>query len=475
MDRKGRAPTTHRRRHRFPRPRGDGPGRTSSIRNAEPTTGFPAHAGMDRKGTCTYAMVPVLWFPRPRGDGPGTYVEHSVSGAGTVSPPTRGWTRLATSSRIGCVELWFPRPRGDGPCFVAAELCYDRRRFPRPRGDGPEAPRRSRLREEIAGFPAHAGMDHCRRRLLRRRPRFPRPRGDGPSPVAGIITLSGVSPPTRGWTVTRPLCPPAALGFPAHAGMDRSNGANGIRSRGFPRPRGDGPLTTSPGFGSAVVSPPTRGWTRLRRDPLLPCLGFPAHAGMDLSRPLSRLTPRWFPRPRGDGPFIQWQDRDPPVVSPPTRGWTQRTDTGRNIDYGFPAHAGMDRLTPARRPVGTGFPRPRGDGPRACLHVGTVARVSPPTRGWTVEGPHAPQSRRGFPAHAGMDRNRLHQRRPRTGRTGFPAHAGMDPRWLHQRSAHRTGMVSPPTRGWTAAMAIECKSRSLEWFPRPRGDGPLLD
>ena len=76
--------------------------------------------------------------------------------------------------------------------------------------------------EEIPdiGFPAHAGMDPEPQRHTLEGPWFPRPRGDGPEKAPTSLWGKMVSPPTRGWTPTRPASAAAADGFPAHAGMD---------------------------------------------------------------------------------------------------------------------------------------------------------------------------------------------------------------------------------------------------------------
>ena len=50
-----------------------------------------------------------------------------------------------------------------------------------------------------------------------------------------------------------------------------------------------------------------------------------------------------------------------------------------------------------------GFPRPRGDGPASDTATWFVLGVSPPTRGWTIEGGADFLATTGFPAHAGMD------------------------------------------------------------------------
>ena len=254
------------------------------------------------------------------------------------------------------------------------------------------------------------------------------------------------SPPTRGWP--RGLSPPRTVhqGSPAHAGMAPPGIAPAVTSSRFPRPRGDGPLFDHSAIGKALVPPPTRGWPfpMLPSAPLLP--GSPAHAGMApiLTRVSARLSrfpahagmappvswtvdiPKWFPRPRGDGPQHPLSTPRWPGVPPPTRGWPPRLRTiGRSVP-GSPAHAGMAPHQRRKYGDSTGFPRPRGDGPALCSLKSRRAPVPPPTRGWPFAG--------GCEAGAG---------------NGSPAHAGMAPiSLLH--------------------------SVTSSWFPRPRGDGPGL-
>ena len=198
--------------------------------------------------------VPAPWFPRPRGDGPEVLI--SAYQQYGVSPPTRGWTR-----RMG-----WPR--------VA-----------------------------VPGFPAHAGMDPATMPAMTGRPWFPRPRGDGPMAEYAIVEPQKVSPPTRGWTrVMLRICW-FHLGFPAHAGMDRVRDDREHFARGFPRPRGDGPLVNGMTSELDRVSPPTRGWTLVAVDSRCAGRGFPAHAGMDPSSRTCSVPSAWFPRPRGDGPY----------------------------------------------------------------------------------------------------------------------------------------------------------------------------
>ena len=252
---------------------------------------------------------------------------------------------------------------------------------------------------------------------------FPRPRGDGP------LTRS-----------------------PAHA--DRPDW--------FPRPRGDGPrallsgsLVRKPTRGWTGVSPPTRGWT----PPYVTLssrtsTGFPRPRGDGPVRPSDQaagMDPRHqpsrrggFPRPRGDGPVRTYSFTVPDSVSPPTRGWTRETAFDRGYVTGFPAHAGMDRTGSAAPTARHRFPRPRGDGPVSLSDRSSASVVSPPTRGWTASRALCATPLPGFPAHAGMDpaRPRQRNRPPR-----FPRPRGDGPRPTTQRL--QSLEVSPPTRGWT--------------------------
>ena len=206
-------------------------------------------------------------------------------------------------------------------------------------------------------------MDPLRNPRRRRYCRFPRPRGDGPSNGYGQWSDTGVSPPTRGWTVLRRLRVRVDAGFPAHAGMDHQDLAANRPGARFPRPRGDGPAWIFASRVCTSVSPPTRGWTSCRPARRTRRRGFPAHAGMDPgcgARPIARL---WFPRPRGDGPETNPSSISISGVSPPTRGWTCQRGRAVGNPTGFPAHAGMDHRQLFIAVVVHRFPRPRGDGP----------------------------------------------------------------------------------------------------------------
>ena len=246
-------------------------------------------------------------------------------------------------------------------------------------------------------------MDPPRRYRRSSGPRFPRTRGDGPVDAINTTTSGLVSPHTRGWTLASRRVPCSGAGFPAHAGMDRSNYRDGLKLPRFPRTRGDGPATGVLLFGGYVVSPHTRGWTRLDLHPRPVRNGFPAHAGMDPAPPPAAPRTARFPRTRGDGPRKEKGKHHHDWVSPHTRGWTSVSRLGPGHAIGFPAHAGMDPTWYTTSGVYERFPRTRGDGPLALdPEIGRL-RVSPHTRGWTSSHENVGGWDGGFPAHAGMD------------------------------------------------------------------------
>ncbi len=165
--------------------------------------------------------------------------------------------------------------------------------------------------------------------------------------------------------------------------------------------------------------------------------GFPARAGMVLlGVPRIRRSAR-FPRPRGDGP--EWIPGKPMTgeVSPPARGWSLA---------GFPARAGMVPWSEYQAVPGTGFPRPRGDGPYGDRPRPEFGQVSPPARGWSQYGYIKANALDGFPARAGM----VPTVTPMPGAArGFPRPRGDGPD--EHRRWQNTVRVSPPARGWSHA------------------------
>ena len=131
----------------------------------------------------------------------------------------------------------------------------------------------------------------------------------------------------------------------------------------------------------------------------------PACAGMDPAGGAGGGGGGGVPRTRGDGPLHRCRAALGGVGSPHTRGWTLGVQPVPVSRRGFPAHAGMDPGAAGPRPAGPGVPRTRGDGPGGSGAKPPRRRGSPHTRGWTRLPDPVEVRAGGFPAHAGMDRS----------------------------------------------------------------------
>ena len=193
--------------------------------------------------------------------------------------------------------------------------------------------------------------------------------------------------------------------------------------------------------------------------------GSPAHAGMVPARNGGGWKPPGFPRPRGDGPRAPYDGERRHEVPPPTRGWSSARHRGTRGRRGSPAHAGMVPPRLWRISRRCWFPRPRGDGPEVGQLEARSREVPPPTRGWsrTPSGRHGMSA--GSPAHAGM----VHTRQLRGWlKSGFPRPRGDGP--LAELRIELTGTVPPPTRGWSLASSRH--RRRVEGSPAHAGMVP---
>ena len=108
-------------------------------------------------------------------------------------------------------------------------------------------------------FPAYAGM--FRRPLWRRKycRSFPRIRGDVPPSALASLNASSFSPHTRGCSGAGRLPSRRTIVFPAYAGMFRRRHRDHTGGGGFPRIRGDVPLSRTASYTALMFSPHTRG------------------------------------------------------------------------------------------------------------------------------------------------------------------------------------------------------------------------
>ena len=202
--------------------------------------------------------------------------------------------------------------------------------------------------------------------------------------------------------------------------MDPRSARRSAGWRCFPRTRGDGPTGLMLPSGSGPFPPHSRGWTGTDRGDRASPEVSPALAGMDPRSSLLRTPSRGFPRTRGDGPVTVTVTPNATLFPPHSRGWTRRSDARAGREHVSPALAGMDPR-PARRSAGWRcFPRTRGDGPSASHSRLTRGLFPPHSRGWT-RLPRGALERRGVsPALAGMD---LTLRVEHTPKSCFPPHS----------------------------------------------------
>ena len=235
---------------------------------------------------------------------------------------------------------------------------------------------------------------------------LPRLRGDGPTEKACALLATVAPPPARGWTPHLRGKTPPNMGSPACAGMDPVRCVHVGKCDRLPRLRGDGPQTAFMLARGVVAPPPARGWTRLWRPDLAWREGSPACAGMDPGTGSLRVTLRWLPRLRGDGPRASEMRVAKIMAPPPARGWTPHRRTGPPSWRGSPACAGMDPDPKRQGFFHRWLPRLRGDGPLQGAGNSLMASAPPPARGWTRLGSRRATRVEGSPACAGMDPGR---------------------------------------------------------------------
>ena len=276
---------------------------------------------------------------------------------------------------------------------------------------------------------------------------FPRARGDGPAANRQYFGTSLLPPRSRGWTRLRPDPVDPLRASPALAGMDLQGNCVDVRRSGFPRARGDGPHTI-PRLASTFALPPrSRGWTRRGRRPLPGGRASPALAGMDLGNLAAWLLAMGFPRARGDGPEYEAAASNGKVLPPRSRGWTRPRGGCPAARAASPALAGMDPHCSVRRSWKFSFPRARGDGPGRPARPHPHLPLPPRSRGWTLSERVRQVLSDASPALAGMDPCR---QSPTPPRPCFPRARGDGPPWNRPRP---DGHLLPPrSRGWTPAL-----------------------
>ena len=295
---------------------------------------------------------------------------------------------------------------------------------------------------------------------------FPRRRGDAPDVATRILPSAGFPPQARGCTV-----PADGQGWdsrvsPAGAGMHPGGSVRYRSSASFPRRRGDAPQRLlDPGL-TPQFPPQARGCTdggfaTMPRTPVSP-----AGAGMHRMYPAADTSDSSFPRRRGDAPRTARRPPSSVGFPPQARGCTVVPPCllpGRVVS---PAGAGMHLDGVRGEPVGSGFPRRRGDAPSLPVASATSPKFPPQARGCTGGKREALEALSVSPAGAGMHRNKV---AAVAAGCCFPRRRGDAPRT--ETSAASSSRFPPQARGCTPAP--ERPLPAPEVSPRRRGDAPF--
>ena len=211
---------------------------------------------------------------------------------------------------------------------------------------------------------------------------FPRERGDVPLSAFSACWAPKVPPRARGCTPGRGARRGADPGSPASAGMYPALGPLKNCPERFPRERGDVPVPAPPEPAQSEVPPRARGCTVVHTAVATGAAGSPASAGM-YPRPAQRQhAGPGFPRERGDV--------------------TARGGNSYERHDGSPASAGMYPRGGQGGDRRDRFPRERGDVPVSATLDALRALVPPRARGCTGRVVRAVRAALGSPASAGM-------------------------------------------------------------------------
>ncbi len=167
--------------------------------------------------------------------------------------------------------------------------------------------------------------------------------------------------------------------------------------------RGDRPDVVVVPVAGEWATPHARGSTRYVDASGLSPAGYPACAGIDPGP--ARSTMRWvgLPRMRGDRPCAPSPERWPPRATPHARGSTRASGVDRQGQSGYPACAGIDLTKDTRYVKAPGLPRMRGDRPTCEAPRRPDCWATPHARGSTTDLCCVPTSQLGYPACAGID------------------------------------------------------------------------
>ena len=378
--------------HRFPRRRGDAP---IQVETSHASAKFPPQA----RG-CTGSLLRVL-------------IQGIVSPAGAgMHPGGRRPTRARPR---------FPRRRGDAPCGECGDSPPPG--FPpQARGCTITVPTPG---ASEAVSPAGAGMHRTRTGPDSGRTRFPRRRGDAPLALRPAVHQVVFPPQARGCTLLVGQPDDLPVVSPAGAGMHPPPGDAAGRCACFPRRRGDAPELLLMMTVLAKFPPQARGCTDPAAVPDRRRVVSPAGAGMHRPPVATAPSRSSFPRRRGDAPFARNSQSGRPRFPPQARGCTPDVEPLVVPGVVSPAGAGMHRITKTPAMIRQSFPRRRGDAPSPTSGGGSPKSFPPQARGCTLRALARKARANVSPAGAGMHQVRSTEA---SAKVGFPRRRGDAPR-----------------------------------------------
>ena len=354
-------------------------------------------------------------YPRPHGEA--SRKHGSPPNEGGLSPPTRG-SPPGVPVRPSARPRVYPRSHGEALQPVEASAPV--------RGLSPPT------RGSPGGWPWRSRLTWV----------YPRPHGEARHGFRVPFRARGLSPPTRGSRSKRRRFFLRLRSIPAHTGKPLSHFGHAFRTEVYPRPHGEARVKAYDRQHERGLSPPTRGSHRRDAHRHAAYRSIPAHTGKPPTRARPRRSSRVYPRPHGEASLLLLLLVFQPGLSPPTRGSLGGRNERGWLGGSIPAHTGKPPSPEGVRPPVRVYPRPHGEASQCPAGEGTVAGLSPPTRGSRTAGPSRRNESRSIPAHTGKPGSRA---RPPGCPWVYPRPHGEALR--EEQLPKRHYGLSPPTRG----------------------------
>ncbi len=176
-----------------------------------------------------------------------------------------------------------------------------------------------------SGYPACAGIDPARSAGETLLDGLPRMRGDRPISCPPPNAETAATPHARGSTCSSSGRVYSEAGYPACAGIDLGTPYSASNHSWLPRMRGDRPVMKAADGGQWQATPHARGSTQMATQRGTGLQGYPACAGIDRTEQDRKRVESWLPRMRGDRPHAYTSCSLFIVATPHARGSTSRS------------------------------------------------------------------------------------------------------------------------------------------------------